>query len=78
MARSCISPLTQYHIYILESISQAGVFINLDPVIGALIAVIFLGEHLHVWQIAGAALTPLAYGCICSETGNIGKACSNE
>ncbi len=39
------------------SASQAGVFINLDPVIGALIAVTFLGEHVHIWQIVGAALT---------------------
>lgn len=37
--------------------SQAGVWVNLDPVLGALIAVIFLGEQVHLWQIAGALLT---------------------
>ncbi|AXY75534.1 hypothetical protein D3H65_16795 [Paraflavitalea soli] len=39
------------------SATQAGVFINMDPVVGALIAVAFLGEQLHIWQITGAALT---------------------
>jgi drug/metabolite transporter (DMT)-like permease len=41
------------------SATQAGVLINMDPVVGALIAVAFLGEQLHVWQITGAALTLL-------------------
>lgn len=39
------------------SATQAGVLINMDPVIGALIAVAFLGEQVHVWQVTGAALT---------------------
>lgn len=39
------------------SATQAGVLINMDPVLGALIAVAFLGEQVHVWQITGAALT---------------------
>lgn len=37
--------------------SQAGVWINLDPVLGAVIAVVFLGEQVHPWQIVGALLT---------------------
>ncbi len=39
------------------SATQAGVLINMDPVLGALIAVAFLGEQVHIWQITGAALT---------------------
>jgi drug/metabolite transporter (DMT)-like permease len=35
---------------------QVGNFMNLDPVVGAVIAVIFLQERLGVWQIAGAIL----------------------
>lgn len=41
------------------SATQAGVLINMDPVVGALIAVAFLGEQVHIWQITGAALTLL-------------------
>jgi drug/metabolite transporter (DMT)-like permease len=36
--------------------SVVGVFINLDPIIGAIISVIFLHEHLGTWQIAGSFL----------------------
>lgn len=39
------------------SATQAGVLINMDPVLGALIAIAFLGEQVHIWQITGAALT---------------------
>lgn len=42
--------------------SQAGVWINLDFVLGAFIAVIFLGEKLHPWQVVGAALTLAGVG----------------
>jgi drug/metabolite transporter (DMT)-like permease len=38
------------------SASQAGIMLNLDPLMGAAIAVIFLGEPLLPVQIAGAAL----------------------
>jgi drug/metabolite transporter (DMT)-like permease len=36
--------------------STVGVFINLDPVVGALIAVVFLNEKISVWQLTGAVL----------------------
>jgi drug/metabolite transporter (DMT)-like permease len=38
------------------SASQVGNWMNLDPVIGATIAVIFLKDTMTVWQIAGAVL----------------------
>lgn len=38
------------------SAAQAGNFLNLDPVIGAGIAVIFLKDTFTTWQIAGAVL----------------------
>lgn len=36
--------------------SLVGVFINLDPVIGAGIAVVFLKEQLSLWQVVGGML----------------------
>ncbi len=36
--------------------SLVGVFINLDPIVGVLTAVIFLGETLHGGQIAGGLI----------------------
>jgi drug/metabolite transporter (DMT)-like permease len=36
--------------------SLVGVFVNLDPIIGVLTAVVFLGESLRVWQLGGAAV----------------------
>jgi drug/metabolite transporter (DMT)-like permease len=38
------------------SASQAGMLLNLDPIVGAVIAVIFLGEEVAFLQIVGAAL----------------------
>jgi drug/metabolite transporter (DMT)-like permease len=38
------------------SAAQVGNFMNLDPVIGATIAVIFLKDEMTNWQIAGAVL----------------------
>jgi drug/metabolite transporter (DMT)-like permease len=38
------------------SAAQVGNFLNLDPVIGATIAVIFLKDTMTAWQIAGAVL----------------------
>jgi len=38
------------------SAAQVGNWMNLDPVIGATIAVIFLKDEMTVWQIAGAVL----------------------
>jgi drug/metabolite transporter (DMT)-like permease len=38
------------------SATQVGNFLNLDPVIGATIAVIFLKDSITNWQIAGAVL----------------------
>lgn len=35
---------------------QVGNFMNFDPVIGALIAIIFLGEKITFWQAAGGIL----------------------
>jgi drug/metabolite transporter (DMT)-like permease len=35
---------------------QVGNFMNFDPVVGALIAIIFLGEKVSVWQIIGGVL----------------------
>jgi drug/metabolite transporter (DMT)-like permease len=35
--------------------SQAGVFLNLMPLFGALMGFVFLGEHLQPYQVAGAA-----------------------
>ena len=37
--------------------SHAGVWINLDPVLGAIIAVVVLGEKIYMLQIVGAILT---------------------
>jgi drug/metabolite transporter (DMT)-like permease len=36
--------------------SEIGVFTNIDPVAGAIIAVIFLNEGINSWQIAGTIL----------------------
>ena len=36
--------------------NRAAIFINLIPVFGACLAMIFLGERLYVWHFAGAAL----------------------
>jgi len=38
------------------SAAQIGNFMNLDPVIGAIIAIVFLGDKMTAWQIAGAVL----------------------
>jgi drug/metabolite transporter (DMT)-like permease len=35
---------------------QVGSFMNLDPVVGAIIAVVLLGERITAWQIGGAML----------------------
>ncbi|RYG40550.1 MAG: DMT family transporter [Chitinophagaceae bacterium] len=35
---------------------QVGNFMNFDPVVGAILAISFLGEKITVWQIAGAIL----------------------
>ncbi len=37
--------------------SQAATFINLVPVVGVVVAALFLGEALIGWQLAGGALT---------------------
>jgi drug/metabolite transporter (DMT)-like permease len=36
--------------------SEIGVFTNIDPVLGAILAVICLNEDIDVWQIAGTVL----------------------
>jgi drug/metabolite transporter (DMT)-like permease len=36
--------------------SQTANFLNLMPIMGAVIAVLFLGENLTLWQSAGGAL----------------------
>ncbi|HSG65232.1 MAG TPA: DMT family transporter, partial [Gammaproteobacteria bacterium] len=36
--------------------SRAGVFVNLIPVFGAVFAMLFLGERLYAFHIAGALL----------------------
>jgi drug/metabolite transporter (DMT)-like permease len=36
--------------------SLVGVFVNLDPLVGVLTAVVFMGESLRPWQIAGGAV----------------------
>jgi drug/metabolite transporter (DMT)-like permease len=36
--------------------SEIGIFTNIDPVIGAIIAVIFLKEDINAWQITGTIL----------------------
>lgn len=36
--------------------NRAAIFINLIPVFGACLAMVFLGERLYVWHFAGAAL----------------------
>jgi len=36
--------------------SQVGIFLNLDPVVGAVIAVVVLKESIGLWQIAGVVL----------------------
>lgn len=38
--------------------SRAGIFVNLFPVFSAILAIIFLGEELHAYHVAGAA-------CVC-------------
>ena len=38
--------------------SRAGIFVNLFPVFSAILAIIFLGEELHAYHLAGAA-------CVC-------------
>lgn len=35
---------------------QVGNFMNFDPIVGALIAIIFLGERVTVWQVTGGVL----------------------
>lgn len=39
--------------------SRAGIFVNLFPVFSAILAIIFLGEQLHAYHIAGAAFVCL-------------------
>jgi drug/metabolite transporter (DMT)-like permease len=39
--------------------SAVGIFINLDPIIGAAIAVVFLHERIFFWQVVGALLVLL-------------------
>ena len=36
--------------------SRAGVFLNLEPLVGALLGVTMLGEHLGPWALVGGAL----------------------
>jgi drug/metabolite transporter (DMT)-like permease len=36
--------------------SEIGVLINLDPIVGAAIAIIFLNESINAWQIGGTVL----------------------
>jgi drug/metabolite transporter (DMT)-like permease len=35
---------------------QVGNFLNLDPIIGVIIAVIFLNEQMNIWQLIGGTL----------------------
>jgi drug/metabolite transporter (DMT)-like permease len=46
---------------VLKTLSgvQVGNFMNFDPVVGAIIAIIFLHEKITAWQIAGGALVLL-------------------
>lgn len=37
--------------------NQAATFINLVPIVGVLVAVLFLGEPLNGWQLAGGGVT---------------------
>ena len=39
--------------------NQTATFINLVPIVGVVVAVLFLGEPLIVWQLAGGAVTLL-------------------
>jgi drug/metabolite transporter (DMT)-like permease len=39
--------------------NQTATFINLVPIVGVAVAVLFLGEPLIGWQLAGAAVTLL-------------------
>lgn len=49
---------------------QVGNFMNFDPVVGAVIAVIFLHERVTIWQIAGAILVLLGVGLTSSKSIN--------
>jgi drug/metabolite transporter (DMT)-like permease len=40
---------------VLEA-SLVGMFVNLDPIVGVLVAVVFLGESLHAWHLVGGAV----------------------
>jgi drug/metabolite transporter (DMT)-like permease len=40
----------------LLTAAQVGNFANLDPVVGLLIALVFMNEHINILQIAGAVL----------------------
>ncbi|WP_419700994.1 DMT family transporter [Mucilaginibacter sp. NFX135] len=40
----------------LLSASQVGNFTNLDPVVGLIISLVFLNEHINILQMAGAVL----------------------
>ena len=42
--------------------SLVGAWLNLDPIVGVLTAVVFLGETLHHWQIAGGVVALAGMG----------------
>jgi len=60
-----VGPLFLSNIFFFAAIrrvgpSRAGLFINLQPFVGAVAAVILLGEALGRWEIAGASLIAVA------------------
>jgi drug/metabolite transporter (DMT)-like permease len=53
--------------------SLVGVFTNLDPIVGVLTAVVFLGEALHSGQIVGGTLALVGMWLASSESTSVEK-----
>jgi drug/metabolite transporter (DMT)-like permease len=53
--------------------SLVGVFTNLDPIVGVLTAVVFLGEALHGGQVVGGALALVGMWLASSESTSVEK-----
>ena len=53
--------------------SLVGVFTNLDPIVGVLTAVLFLGETLHSGQVVGGVLALVGMWLASGESSSVEK-----
>ena len=58
--------------------SQAGVLLNIEPLVGSVLGVTLLGDHLGGWAYLGGAMILLAAIALTTRSGTVAQAASDE